>query len=286
MSSNVETLESSLANDESRSKRKVKTISCDRCDKTYSSKQELIDHVNFTHENVLAYQCDICSTKFGLLTSYHRHMRRSHKIENKAKIKKRPPVKKPGLKCNNCNKSFCSNQNLQDHVNFVHENMTLYQCDVCDAKFGFKMLLDRHTEILHPADGLTKEGETIQCDECNKVFFLIQTFEDHFLFIHNRVMAHQCTTCSERFGYLNSLQNHLNIGTHERKPKQFKCNLCEKTFSYGQTLTDHVQVTFTINISKVYSHNPNSFCVQRCLTLKKVFLTISGQHNSSSFLLS
>ena len=246
-SSNVETLESSLGNDESSiSKRIVKKISCDRCDKLFSKRQVLIDHVNFVHENVLAYQCDVCSTKFGYLSSLKHHMLTLHNTRLPSRQKARPKihsVTKKDVECDKCNKYFYSDQNLRDHVKFVHENVTAYQCDVCDVKFGFKLLLDRHTEILHSDDGLAKEREKIECNECDNVFFLSQTFEDHFLYVHNRVMSHQCPTCSERFGYLKSLTKHLNTGKHEREPKQFKCNRCEKMFAHGQNLNDHVQVT-------------------------------------------
>ncbi len=124
---------------------------------------------------------------------------------------------------------------MQDHIKFVHEDVTLYQCDACDVKFGFKILLEGHNKILHTAEGSTRL-EKIVYDECDKVFSATQTFEDHFLFVHNRLMSHHCPTCDERFRYLNSLTNHLNIRKHDLKPKQFKGDRFDKTFSRGQNL--------------------------------------------------
>lgn len=47
------------------------------------------------------------------------------------------------FKCEQCDKSFCQQQNLRRHILIIHENET-YKCDLCDLAFYTKTYLKTH----------------------------------------------------------------------------------------------------------------------------------------------
>ena len=79
-----------------------------------------------------------------------------------------------------------------------------WACDLCDATFGEKGKLKRHTESVH-------EGK--------KPF--------------------SCAFCDSRFSQKKGLESHVD-SVHEEK-KQFKCGFCDKWFAFKHNLNRHIK---------------------------------------------
>lgn len=102
----------------------VKIWSCKECNKNYSSKNLLDEHMNM-HTGERPYKCPHCTKDFASKYTLTAHMKTHYE-------RKRP------YECKECNKSFFSNQNLTQHER-THSGIKDHVCDICN-KVRFKCL--------------------------------------------------------------------------------------------------------------------------------------------------
>jgi KRAB domain-containing zinc finger protein len=85
----------------------VKPFECQICSSKFGLKNKLKNHVQTVHDNIKAFTCEICLSKFG------------------------------------------QNANLKRHVLSVHENRKPYHCQICSTSFNRKVLLETHVLKIH-----------------------------------------------------------------------------------------------------------------------------------------
>lgn len=95
----------------------VKIWSCKECNKNYSSKNLLDEHMNM-HTGDRPYKCPHCTKDFASKYTLTAHMKTHYE-------RKRP------YECKECNKSFFSNQNLTQHER-THSGIKEYVCEICN----------------------------------------------------------------------------------------------------------------------------------------------------------
>lgn len=95
----------------------VKIWSCKECNKNYSSKNLLDEHMNM-HTGERPYKCPHCTKDFASKYTLTAHMKTHYE-------RKRP------YECKECNKSFFSNQNLTQHER-THSGIKEYVCEICN----------------------------------------------------------------------------------------------------------------------------------------------------------
>ena len=113
----------------------VKAYQCDECQKTFTRPQDLRNHISSIHKGEKRWKCDQCEESFGFKKSLRRHVDIVHR----------------GIiyKCDQCDSSFLDGKTLQKHIAISHEGWKPHQCDHCEAAFGFKRELSRHTKEFH-----------------------------------------------------------------------------------------------------------------------------------------
>ncbi len=55
-----------------------KKNSCDYCEKTFSKKEELMQHLQIIHYKDLPYDCKICNENFSNMEDMRTHLQRYH----------------------------------------------------------------------------------------------------------------------------------------------------------------------------------------------------------------
>lgn len=114
---------------------KVQVI-CNKCDKPFSSKPALNNHVKRLHtETSNLMKCDVCNKtvyKFDL----SKHKMTVHE-------------KKFAVRCKKCGKEFLSPKNLESHIKSIHENIRDHICEFCNQSFSRAWILGNHIKAIH-----------------------------------------------------------------------------------------------------------------------------------------
>ena len=83
-------------------------LSCEICNKTFSTKGNLKKHVSSVHERKKPFECEICNKVFFEKGTLKIHISSVHE-------------KKKSFECDICEKTFAVKDKLKRHVSFVHE---------------------------------------------------------------------------------------------------------------------------------------------------------------------
>ncbi|KRZ55792.1 Zinc finger protein [Trichinella nativa] len=104
---------------------------CDKCDRAYSVKRELVTHQR-VHQGRPTYHCVQCEKEFGT-----RQLLRKHELWHTGK---RSHI------CTQCGKAFFQKGHLTQHL-MIHNGGRPHVCLVCTKTFIFKFDLNRHMKI-------------------------------------------------------------------------------------------------------------------------------------------
>ncbi|KAL0853029.1 hypothetical protein ABMA27_012810 [Loxostege sticticalis] len=168
-------------------------MKCDRCDKIFVTKPALKSHIRYVHERK-PFACSICDESFP---TYRKRLQ--HFVERHG----RTPL---SLHCDQCDKTFNSNNSLNRHVKYQHLMMPK------EAK---------HT-----------------CEDCGRKFRSKRNLTGHML-VHSGEKNHECEVCKKKFGRLSSLKEHLKI---HRNDKRWSCGACAACFVQKCSLKNHIRV--------------------------------------------
>ena len=110
-----------------------KLFKCQICDKSYSNKHSLNQHMNI-HDELKAFKCDVCMKIFDRKSRLIQHFR-THTGE------------KP-FECKACNRKFTLKSHLVEHQ-ATHSDVRNFKCSVCpDGKyFKTKYQLNQHIKL-------------------------------------------------------------------------------------------------------------------------------------------
>ena len=86
-----------------------KDYRCDSCDKTFSTKANLMKHIKVIHQSA-QFNCHLCSKVF-----IYKHLLIKHISAVHYNIR--------DYKCESCDTGFKNRSNLQRHISTVHENI-------------------------------------------------------------------------------------------------------------------------------------------------------------------
>ncbi|XP_048479912.1 zinc finger protein 724 isoform X4 [Plutella xylostella] len=213
---------------------------CDTCEKTFSKKSSLIEHIMLIHTGHKPFECRICTKTFR-----HRNCLINHKFSLSGK--------KP-FQCNICTKIFKQTSHLKRHM-LLHTGEKPFECEICKNLFSHSFTLKRHM-LLHTGEKpfqcetckktfrniwnlkqhkLLHTGEKFQCDICKKTFRHKSTIKTHML-IHTGEKPFECDICTKSFYRISNLKSHKLIHTGE---KPFECETCKKTFRQRTHLKNH-----------------------------------------------
>ena len=196
---------------------------CDHCKKQFSHRSSLKVHIDAVHEGT-KFDCDMCDKTFTQKNSLKIHIKTVHE-------KKRP------FACEICGKSFQDKNGMKRHLRLVHKNQSnvstedkqVFQCQNCDNNYKHKWSLKVHVGTVH-------EGRKFGCDQCNKQFSQKCHLNLHIDTVHEG-KKFDCDQCNKQFSQKCHLNEHIAI-VHEGK--KFDCDQCIKQFSYKVDLNQHI----------------------------------------------
>ena len=224
---------------------------CHICDRMFSIKKSLENHIEAVHGGKKPYKCKICDHCFTQSSGLSGHVKRAHeekKIEcvicgamiSKNYIKEHMysvhEGKKP-FKCHVCESSFAESTKLRIHIKTRHEKKKPYKCDICDARFGENSHLYRHKKGVHDKD------KPFKCYICNaysstQPYFLKQ----HIAAVHEGKRPFPCSKCDATFSNKGSLTRHDKLVHADKDLKLYPCTVCPKRFKLNHNLKSHLSV--------------------------------------------
>ena len=169
--------------------------------------------------------------------------------------------KKP-YRCDNCEISFSSRNDLLGHNLSVHKKKKPYKCETCTYDFSTKTHLYNHIAAIHQgqesndkAPNLKKrkasenvEGEEesrlrkISCHLCDKSFARNQNLVYHVATVHEEKKPFKCDKCGNCFGTKQNMESHIKV-MHEKIKikKEVPCPICNQILSRKDALAKHLR---------------------------------------------
>ena len=147
---------------------------CEKCGKTFSSKEILLEHLSnhiesktrtkeSVHVSKPAFECDLCHTKFSLYKNFERHKKESMDDDEN-----------PRHSCDTCGMMFCTGKLLKAHLTTSHNP---FECPHCKLNFATRWALVRHQ----------KSRVSCTCSHCGKEFCTRQKFSVHMNSVHGNL---------------------------------------------------------------------------------------------------
>nr|CAI5856721.1 unnamed protein product [Callosobruchus analis] len=218
------------------------TFQCIYCNKTFTCKQSLDDHIVKIHPDFIAsvsgtvHKCTKCTYKTVSTTQLKRH-----KIDGNRTFRR----------CIYCNKTFIRKRSLDDHIVKAHPEFIasvgskVHECSRCT----YKTILTSHLK----GHNLAKHPDIAGCIYCNKTFTSKLSLDDHIVKKHPDFIAsvsrkvHECSRCTYKTTFTSCLKGHIRAGNRVL----IRCIYCKKTFTSKRSLEDHIVKTHPDFIASV-----------------------------------
>ena len=165
---------------------------CDKCEKTFTSKDTLRKHYSLKHDlNGKKIECGFCMKTFTKNSSLKRHVQSVHE--------------KTRFKCDTCEKQFSCHDHVQRHKQSAHDGQK-FKCEKCKKEFVEKNYFEQHIKALH-------EGIKLQCDKCEKYFDHKYSWRIHLEWhdLKENGLIMICRQCGEKFSKRNLFLRHVRI---------------------------------------------------------------------------
>jgi len=252
-------------------------VLCQECGCSLRNNSDLRRHYNKKHLKIVRFSCANCS-----YTSYEKKAMELHEKKHLPAMQRETYAcdqchvvlsTKHTLKAHQdtvhrklrpfscfCGQSFGQKSSLNKHVQAIHEQLKLFECDICFSAFSQKSYMKQHKELMHsavkpkyPCDEchlafstrLAMRNHTrihnepeFECAECEKKFHHKANLLDHQE--HHRTLEFPCEHCKRSFRKEAKLKQHLKA-VHFKPKLTYSCELCSSTFTRRTTYRDHVQ---------------------------------------------
>lgn len=216
--------------------------------------------------------CKLCDRNLSNRSSYRRHIRLVHKSEPAPDaltccnmtfltldlLKNHMAIHKRNIWCKQCGRAFSRQITLRRHIQTVHEQIRLYNCNYCHKGFASKPQVTKHlaSGVCQRSSSANKglclycnyksekhvsthmktcRGNIRRCATCDLSIFDMKQFSDH-LAIHPDNELFECRICGEKF--LHTWQ----YARHKPKhiSKDFMCEVCSKSFKTDRERKYHM----------------------------------------------
>jgi KRAB domain-containing zinc finger protein len=204
---------------------------CDLCDKKYSSRSKLAEHMRYRHSTARPHGCSQCPKVFKSASNLRQHIKCAHE-RPRFPCSECPPQSKvysesglryhrltshgdssrprPQHTCSICAKTFVQATLLRKHVGSAHVGERRFTCPYCPAAFKRKDHADRHVTDTH-----SLVGELFECEDCGGRFQSASRLKQHAKLHHDESVRRPCDLCGKRMLAKNLVTHHQRA--HGRK---------------------------------------------------------------------
>ena len=228
----------------------IRQFSCVHCSSRFSTRTELVSHVNQKHRTIKCQDCDkmfvLAADRDNHRRDVHTHPRHSCDAPQckvfKINIDELQQHKRDAhwdvfrFRCcvRPCYNVFKDRDTLIDHLFKVHDRgfarakgqISSYECDKCERTFQSIGMLIHHSS--------EHRENRRQCKECAWRFATWHRLIDHCMNTHD-TMRHACATCGKDF------KTNDEKVTHCSQKHTGKCWICDKDFLLVEQLQVHLR---------------------------------------------
>uniref|UniRef100_A0A182MT03 Transcription factor grauzone n=1 Tax=Anopheles culicifacies TaxID=139723 RepID=A0A182MT03_9DIPT len=199
-------------------------IRCELCDKSFTSKSYLLQHMAEQHTEApqgTSYACEHCERTF-----HTKRQRDVHRAVHKTTV------------CKVCGKSVNTGY-IKKHIAQVHDTPLKLMCDLCGQTFSGSLALDRHLKLHQGIEVI----ETMQCTYCGKRLRGKYNMQKHIQRMHLEPgNVYRCDVCGHESPNSIALEDHKK---RVHSDAQIECDQCGKRFKRKINLTEHVAALHT-----------------------------------------
>ena len=220
-----------------------KNFSCQFCDRVYTTKEALNEHIKQSHKSPMLI-CPMCQKTVATADSLKRHVQHCclnpeyqkpvASVSSKSNAKNSNEITDVHpYQCMTCHKSYKSQSGLAFHNKTNHQD-TEHRCHLCGKSFSRPSNVQRHIETIHT------KTKTFPCKWCGKEFRSTGGRDMHIHAEHTGT-RYTCNICFKEFKRKGSLDRHV-IGVHKKDQSSvFKCSICLKEFKQKSHLKTHMK---------------------------------------------
>ena len=198
---------------------------CDQCDKVFSRKATLLNHMKLHSGD---FKCETCKKCFSSIFTLERHTAEGNCEEPSEDTE---DGKYP---CKECDRVFNKKGRLNLHVAQDHTEMALF-CTMCEKSYVKKEDLLKHMIECAAKVQAKREGR-IQCVFCDEHFTDPVKFRHHF---QEHTHPFKCDKCSKMFLRQTGLDNH-NCDVTKIQPDL--CPICGKEIRTSRYMEKHIRL--------------------------------------------
>ena len=144
----------------------VNFFKCYLCEKSFSKRYRLTDHIRGVHLKI--FKCQKCEKRFGRKDRLKIHLQAIH---DKTTL----------VECPICKERFHPASNMNRHIEIVHKKLRPFECQICEELFGHKTSLKSHVQKVHD------KMERIKCQHCEKSCGRKQNLLRHVQAVHEKL---------------------------------------------------------------------------------------------------
>ena len=109
----------------------------------------------------------------------------------------------------------------------VHKEIESYSCNICGYSTRWKQDLNAHINAVH--ETLKK---CYSCDSCDKKYSSNKILKVHIRDAHVKIGRFECESCNSSFTCGSNLTRHVKIAHFGHK---YSCQKCEKSYTNNKT---------------------------------------------------
>ncbi|XP_023952877.2 zinc finger protein 208 [Bicyclus anynana] len=193
-----------LLQDITRNRLNNTNLTCNICQKEYTSERKLLNHQENKH--MLCYKPE-------------------NKIRKKVSFSDEIIVHelKEYHSCRKCPKIYEDYESLKSHMKDFHKKRKCYVCFYCSKDFVDRMFFKLHIKL--------------HCDSCGALFPNKKEYNDHRRFICKKIKKYVCKTCQIIVFHFLDLKDH----SYEHLGTFYICDICKDRFDDKCALSHHIK---------------------------------------------